>query len=98
MVLIKKLIEVWNGNNLIDKNIIFLKQKTKEVKLPLSHANKKILKDYSNSGDLALTIKLLLDDCITYGTIPFSILARYAFIANSLLRSLVMRMRCPMID
>jgi len=51
----------------------------------------KILKDYNKSGDWALTIKLLLDDCITYGTVPFSILARYAFISNSLLRSLVAR-------
>lgn len=33
----------------------------------------------------------LLEDCITYGTIPFSILARHAFIATSFLKSLVSR-------
>ena len=53
--------------------------------------SKEILKAYNNSNDLTLTIKLLLDDCVKYGTIPFSILARYAFIANSLLRSLVFK-------
>lgn len=36
-------------------------------------------------------IDTMLEDCIQFGTIPFSILARYAFISNSLLRSLVAR-------
>ena len=31
----------------------------------------------------------LIDDCINFGTIPFSILARHGFIANSLLQSLI---------
>ena len=48
----------------------------------------KILLNYKESKDVFLTIRLLLDNCIKYGTIPFAILARYAFIANSLLRSL----------
>jgi hypothetical protein len=34
-------------------------------------------------------IGTMLDDCIQYGTIPFGICARYAFVANALLRSLV---------
>ncbi len=42
------------------------------------------------STDLA-GVASLLEDCITLGTIPFSILARHAFIAQSLLRSLVAR-------
>ncbi|MDQ7837071.1 MAG: PEP-utilizing enzyme [Thermodesulfobacteriota bacterium] len=33
-------------------------------------------------------IKQLLDDCSRYGTLPFSILARYGFIALAILRSL----------
>ena len=33
---IKKLVEVWDGEHLIRKNIIFLKNKTKEVKLSIS--------------------------------------------------------------
>jgi glutamine kinase len=36
-------------------------------------------------------VATLLQDCITLGTIPFAILARHAFIAQSLLRSLVAR-------
>ena len=42
---IKKLIEVWDGSQLIEKNIIFLKQKTKDVILPLSDNTKQILSD-----------------------------------------------------
>ena len=41
----KKLIEVWDGNQLIEKNITFLKQKTKNVILPLSDNTKQILSD-----------------------------------------------------
>lgn len=37
----------------------------------------------------------LLEDCISLGTVPFSILARHAFIAKSFLRSLV---RCNVAD
>lgn len=35
------------------------------------------------------TVASLLEDCISLGTLPFSILARHAFIATSFLRSLV---------
>jgi hypothetical protein len=34
------------------------------------------------------TIDCLLDDCKQYGTLPFSVLARYAFIATSFMKSL----------
>jgi len=43
--------------------------------------------DAGTSG-LARKINALIIDCKQYGTVPFSILARYAFIAMSLLRSL----------
>ena len=42
---LKKLVEVWDGKNLIKNNIIYLKQKTKDVRLPLSDSSKKILDD-----------------------------------------------------
>ena len=42
----------------------------------------------SSPDEIPLVIGQLLDDCIALGTVPFSILARYAFIAYSLLRSL----------
>jgi len=51
---IKKLIEVWDGENLLENNINYLKKNTKEVHLPISSTNQIILDD-------------LLD---TYKTIP----------------------------
>ena len=33
---VKKLIEVWDGINLVDENINFLKQKTKQVRIPFN--------------------------------------------------------------
>jgi len=42
---IKKLIEVWDGKNIIQDNIIFLKQNTKDIHLPISSTDKKILDD-----------------------------------------------------
>ena len=41
------------------------------------------------SGPLGL--KRLIDDCVNFGTIPFSVLARHGFIAKSLLLSLISR-------
>ena len=42
---LKKIVEVWDGLNLIESNIKFLKQQTKEVHLPLSEKIKDILSD-----------------------------------------------------
>ena len=42
---IKKLVEVWDGKNLIPDNINFLKKKTKEVRLPFSDEINQILTD-----------------------------------------------------
>ena len=42
---IKKLVEVWDGKNIIENNINSLKQKTKEIHLPINDTNKEILKD-----------------------------------------------------
>lgn len=39
--------------------------------------------------EIPTLIHTLLDDCIERGTIPFSILARYGFIASSMMRGLV---------
>lgn len=41
------------------------------------------------AADLALQLPVLLDECRRYGTLPFSIAARHAFMAESLLRSAV---------
>ena len=42
---IKKLVEVWDGKNIIENNILFLKKKTKEIKLPISSEINGILAD-----------------------------------------------------
>ena len=42
---IQKLVEVWDGKNILKNNIEFLKKKTQEVRLPLSDTNKQILID-----------------------------------------------------
>lgn len=42
---IKKLVEVWDGKNIIENNIEFLKKKTKEIHLPINDTNKNILRD-----------------------------------------------------
>ena len=42
---LKKLVEVWDGKNLIESNIEFLKQKTKEVYQPFTDETKQILND-----------------------------------------------------
>ena len=42
---IKKLVEVWDGKNIIENNILFLKKKTKEIKLPISSEINSILAD-----------------------------------------------------
>ena len=49
---IKKIVQVWDGKILIDKNISFLKQKTKEIRLPLSENNKQILKDLKDTYNI----------------------------------------------
>lgn len=54
----------------------------------LATRRKQLLQDAPNPPTLARRVKMLLADCETYGTIPFSILARYAFIAMTLVRSL----------
>jgi glutamine kinase len=74
-------------NNIISGNIVPISDLVKLMNKREEHS-KKILESGTNSNDKYRTIGLLLDNCVTSGTIPFSILARYAFIANSLLRSL----------
>lgn len=48
-------------------------------------------RDYilSHNKNSIYVVRTLLDDCRKYGTLPFSIFARYAFISMSLLKSLV---------
>ncbi len=55
----------------------------------LNSRREKLLATGYESEDIPTLIQILLDDCIEFGTIPFSILARYGFIASSMLRGFV---------
>lgn len=57
--------------------------------LLLEDKTRKILEVDYKIVDIPNIIQLLLDNCIEYGTIPFSILARYGFIGSSMIRGLV---------
>jgi hypothetical protein len=58
----------------------------------LSARREAILRDCPRSPDsLPRTVRRLLHECRAWGTLQFSILARYAFIATTFLRSLVVR-------
>ena len=52
---IKKLIEVWDGKNLLKENIKFLKKNTKEVHLPLSANNKEHILTRSSTSMIFLS-------------------------------------------
>jgi len=49
----------------------------------------KSIEPKANSISIADKITTLIDECIEFGTIPFSVLARHGFIAEGLLRSAV---------
>ncbi len=54
----------------------------------LDQRRKSILLLQDNKSTIPVKVRQVLDDCVRYGTLPFSILARNGFIALSLLRSL----------
>ena len=66
-----------NSQGSLDKNI-------KKIKHLEQLQNKKIYKINNKIDD----IKTIFDECVTYGIIPFSILARHAFISKEFLNSL----------
>ncbi len=57
----------------------------------LSQSRDKLIGQPVAVRQIPRTITYLVRDCIRYGTIPFSVLARYAFIAISILKSLSAR-------
>ena len=57
----------------------------------LNERRLRVLQSKPTGAAIPIAIGQLLDDCIEYGTVPFSILARYAFIGYTLLRSLAAR-------
>lgn len=55
----------------------------------LNFRRERLLSQSYDKADIPNIIQILLDDCIEFGTIPFSILARYGFIASSIVRGFV---------
>ena len=71
-----------SGKNLSASYLVAQTEKLNPRRAALLHAEIK-------PSQIPSLIQTLLDDCIEFGTIPFSILARYGFIAASMLRGLV---------
>ena len=90
---IKEIKELKSSLKKITNNII----KEKDFKISnlinqtllLEKKTNQILETNYEIDDIPRIIQLLLDNCIEYGTIPFSILARYGFIGSSMIRGLV---------
>ncbi len=57
----------------------------------LGQRRDQVLATHSSVHDVPMVVQQLLDDCVAYGTLPFSVFARCAFIGTSFLRSLVDR-------
>lgn len=57
----------------------------------LNERRKSLLNTDYLTTEIPSLVQTLLDDCVERGTVPFSILARYGFIASSMLRGLVAR-------
>lgn len=70
------------GEDLSVENLI---KETEKLNL----RREKFLQQDHDADEIPSMINTLLDDCINYGTIPFSILARYGFIASSMMKGLV---------
>lgn len=79
--------------NYIIKNFELIAQRCDVMSSKLDKNREKILSEYNSTKKDYLnklsTAKSLLDDCRQYGTIPFSTMARIAFVATALLNSLV---------
>lgn len=66
-----------------------LKSALRDIEFLKNIQSKNKLNTHFNSFSLVDQINNLIDECIKYGTLPFSILARHGFIAESLLRSAI---------
>ncbi|WP_291325449.1 PEP/pyruvate-binding domain-containing protein [Desulfovibrio sp. UCD-KL4C] len=83
----EKLLELTNFN-LDQKNTLLPAYESIELLKSRQKMYPKLSCDIS-FFELTSILRSLLDDCIEFGTIPFSIIARHGFIAESLLRSLI---------
>lgn len=91
IVAIKKNIIEFTNNVLLDfEKILSNNSKAiKQMQRNRIHIHNKLKNSKRNYKNLISASEKLLKDCITFGTIPFSTMARIAFIASINLRSLV---------
>jgi glutamine kinase len=66
-----------------------LKSALNDIEFLKETQKKEFIDNKNNSFSIADQINNLVNECIKYGTLPFSVLARHGFIAESLLRSSV---------
>jgi len=65
----------------------FLSSAEKQIETLRARRPSYAIESRDNPSQILTQVHHLLDDCRTFGTVPFSILARHAFIAEALLRS-----------
>jgi glutamine kinase len=79
-------------NNLIKQFPSLVLESNQSIEI-LKGNNNKIIKNFEKSSksfsDYIIAIKLLLDDCKNFGTLPFSTMARLAFVSTAMMKSLV---------
>lgn len=78
--------------NFIINNFASITHECENLISKLDKNREKIITEHTSKKDyfsMLLAAELLLNDCKEYGTIPFSTMARIAFIATALLNSLV---------
>ncbi|MBU1674083.1 hypothetical protein KJ839_06595 [Patescibacteria group bacterium] len=72
-------------NNIINEKNILIDNEIQKTEILTGHREK----IFNSNIPLEDKIIKLLEDCKTYGTLPFSILARYSFIGSILMKSLL---------
>ena len=75
-------------DNIVSGRIATIENQVKLVEQLTKRREKVLSSEQTSLVSIIRTVDFLLDDCIKFGTLPFSILARYAFIATSFLKSL----------
>jgi len=75
-------------DNLLTGKVATIEGELKKIEL-LAHRRSSLMQ-MCKKPDLTV-VSGLLEDCINFGTIPFSVLARHAFIAKAFIRSMIRR-------
>lgn len=88
---LKNLLKIFT-NNLIKQFPLLILESNESIEILKNNRNK-IIENFDNSektsSDCIIAIKLLLDDCKNFGTLPFSTMARLAFVSTAMIKSLI---------